>query len=40
VNGPRSVSVFAFLLLTPYSYVNEAQLAPSVGVLAGLSKQF
>jgi hypothetical protein len=40
VNGPRSVSVFAFLLLTPYSYVNEAQLAPSVGVLAGFSKLF
>jgi len=40
VTGPRNVSVYAFVLLTPYSYVNEAQLAPRVGVLAGLSKLF
>lgn len=40
VNGPRNVSIYAFVLLTPYSYVNEAQLAPRVGVLAGLSKVF
>lgn len=40
VNGPGNVSVYAFVLLTPYSYVNEAQLAPRFGVLAGLSKVF
>ena len=40
LSAPGRVSLYAFLLLNPYRYVNEAQLAPRVGVLAGLSKMF
>ena len=40
VNPARTVSLFAFLLLVPYEHVNEAQLAPRVAVLTGLSKTF
>jgi len=34
------VSFHGFVLFSPYRYVNEAQLAPRVAVLAGLSKLF
>jgi hypothetical protein len=37
---PKQVSVYAFLLLVPYRYVNEAQLAPRAAVLTGISKTF
>jgi len=37
---PRNVSLYGFLLLVPYGHVNEAQLAPRVGVLTGMSKLF
>jgi hypothetical protein len=40
LSAPGKVSLYAFVLLNPYRYVNEAQLAPRVGVLAGLSKLF
>ena len=40
LSAPGRVSLYAFVLLNPYRYVNEAQLAPRVGVLAGLSKLF
>jgi Putative MetA-pathway of phenol degradation len=35
---PRGLSLYAFVLFSPYRYVNEAQLAPRIAVLAGLSK--
>jgi hypothetical protein len=38
--GPRSFSLFAIVLLSPYRYVNESQLGPRVGVLTGMSKVF
>jgi hypothetical protein len=38
--APRSFSLYAFVLLVPYRYVNEAQLGPRVGFLTGLSKTF
>jgi hypothetical protein len=37
---PRNLSLYAFLLLVPYGYVNEAQLGPRVAVLTGVSKLF
>ena len=40
LSAPGRVSLYAFVLLSPYRYVNEAQLGPRVGVLAGLSKVF
>jgi hypothetical protein len=40
VNPARTVSFFAFLLLVPYQHVNEAQLAPRLAILMGLSKTF
>ncbi len=40
VSVPRNFSVYAFLLLAPYRYVNDAQLAPRVAFLTGLSKVF
>jgi hypothetical protein len=39
-SAPKQVSVYAFLLLVPYRYVNEAQLAPRAAVLTGISKTF
>ncbi len=39
-SAPKRVSLYAFLLLVPYRYVNEAQLAPRAGVLTGISKTF
>jgi hypothetical protein len=38
--APRRFSVYAFVLLVPYRYVNDAQLGPRVGVLTGVSKLF
>jgi Putative MetA-pathway of phenol degradation len=38
--APRSLSLYAFVLLVPYRHVNEAQLGPRVGILTGLSKLF
>ena len=40
LSAPGKVSLYAFVLLSPYRYVNEAQLGPRVGILAGLSKLF
>jgi hypothetical protein len=39
-SAPSRVTLYAFLLFAPYRYVNEAQLAPRVAVLTGLSKVF
>jgi hypothetical protein len=38
--APRRFSLYAFVLLVPYRHVNEAQLGPKVGFLAGMSKVF
>ena len=38
--APRGVSVYAYLQLPAYRYVNDMQLAPRVAVLTGLSKTF
>ncbi len=40
LSAPGKVSLYAFVLLSPYRYVNEAQLGSRVGILAGLSKVF
>jgi hypothetical protein len=40
VRASRGVSLYAFLLLVPYRYVNEAQLGPSAAILTGVSKLF
>jgi hypothetical protein len=40
VSAAKGFSLYAFLLLVPYRHVNEAQLAPRVGVLTGVSKLF
>lgn len=40
LSGPRNVTFYAFVLLAPYRYVNEAQLGPRIAVLTGLSKIF
>jgi len=40
VVAPKGFSLYAFLLLVPYRHVNEAQLAPRIGVLTGVSKLF
>jgi hypothetical protein len=37
---PRGLSFYAFVLFSPYRYVNEAQLTTSLAVLAGASKFF
>jgi hypothetical protein len=36
----RGLSLYAYLLLVPYRYVNEAQLGPRTAVLTGVSKLF
>jgi hypothetical protein len=36
----RGLSLYTFLQLVPYRYVNEAQLGPRAAVLAGFSKLF
>jgi hypothetical protein len=39
--APRpSLSVFSYVLFVPYRYVNDAQLAPNLSVLFGVSKTF
>lgn len=38
--APRNVSIYTFVLLVPYRYVNEAQLAPKAALLTGISKVF
>ncbi len=40
VSAAKGFSLYAFLLLVPYRHVNEAQLAPRIGVLTGVSKLF
>jgi hypothetical protein len=40
VAAPGGVSLYAYVLFSPYRYVNEAQLAPHLAVTAGLSKLF
>jgi hypothetical protein len=39
-SAPSRFSLYAFVLLVPYRYVNEAQLAPHAAVLTGVSKVF
>lgn len=36
----RGVTLYSFLLFVPYRYVYDAQLAPKISVLAGVSKTF
>jgi len=40
VAAPGRISLYAYVLFSPYRYVNEAQLAPHLAVTAGLSKLF
>ena len=40
LRAQRGFSMYAFLLLVPYRYVNEAQLAPRAAILTGVSKLF
>ena len=40
VRASGGFSLYAFLLLVPYRYVNEAQLGPRVAILTGVSKMF
>ena len=39
-SASRATSVYAFVQLPAYRYVNEAQLAPRVGVLVGVARTF
>jgi hypothetical protein len=38
--APGGVSVYGYLQLPAYRYVNDMQLAPRAAVLTGLSKTF
>jgi len=40
VRASGGFSVYAYLLLVPYRYVNEAQLGPRAAILTGLSRMF
>ncbi|HXK08710.1 MAG TPA: transporter [Vicinamibacteria bacterium] len=40
VRAARGFTMYAYLLLVPYRYVNEAQLGPRAAVLTGVSKMF
>jgi hypothetical protein len=40
VRGPAGVGLYAFFQAPVYRYVNEAQLAPRYGWLAGLTRSF
>ena len=40
VAAPHGLSVYGYLLLVPYTHVNETQLAPSVAFVTGISKLF
>jgi hypothetical protein len=37
---PGGISLYGYLQLLPYRYVNDAQLAPSAGLVTGFSKTF
>lgn len=40
LNATRDFALYSYLLLVPYRYVYDAQLAPRFSVLAGVSKTF
>jgi hypothetical protein len=40
VRASGGFSLYAYLLLVPYGYVNEAQLGPRAAILTGVSKMF
>jgi hypothetical protein len=40
VSLPKRASLYSFVQIPAYRYVNEEQLAPTVGGVVGISKSF